>query len=319
MCRRIAVFLLSFIVVYSLNFFIPRLMPGDPFSHNTSVSGEDMEGLSPADLKLLKKYYGMDKPMLEQFRNTVRDNLRGEFGQSILYKKPVIEVIHARLPWTVYMAGTSLLISSLFGTWLSLFCLKRQKTDRIIYNIMSVLGDIPSFIIGILLLFLIAAQVKWIPLAGNVTQFKTHSNLFQYLADVLLHSLMPVSALVLVTIPAFYFTARTSFKTVTGKAYIGYAHAKGLKERIIKYKYVMLNGIMPVVARVFLSAGVVLSATMLIETVFAYPGLGKVLRDAVVYRDYILIQGVFLFSTALILICSLISDLINDYIERVRG
>ena len=136
------------------------------------------------------------------------------------------------------------------------------------------------------------------------------------MADVLVHSLMPILTLIIIHVPGFYFTATSSFKTILGKEYILNARAKGLSERRIRYKYILLNAVLPIVAQFFLSVGNAIGATMVVENVFAYPGLGKVLRDAVIFRDFILIQGVFLLSTSIVLLSSFISDVINQIIIR---
>ncbi|MGI6224846.1 MAG: ABC transporter permease [Peptococcales bacterium] len=314
--KRVFVFLLTFLVVYTFNFFIPRLMPGDPFSHSSSVSGEDMEGLSQKELDRLKAYYGLDKPILAQFTTTIKQNLKGDFGESILYKKSVKDVIMARIPWTIYIMFVTLVTSLFLGIFLALICIKRSQWDAFIYKVMSFVCELPSFIIGVLFLFLIANKVQWIPLAGNITPFKTFNTPLEYISDVFLHSLLPILALVVVTTPVFYFTSRSSFKTIMNKQYVLNAHGKGLSERVVRYKYILLNAILPIVARFFLSVGNCIGATILIENVFTYPGLGKILRDAVMYRDFVLIQGVFLLSTSIVLVSSLLSDLINYYIHR---
>ena len=314
MYKKVTIFLLSFVVIYLFNFYIPRLMPGDPFSHSSTVSGEEMGGLSEEDLQRLKSYYGLDKPLKEQLIDTIKMNLRGDFGQSILYKKSVTEVILKRLPWTLYIMFSTLLISLLLGLFLAQLCIKNTKIDLIIYKIMSMISEIPPFLIGILFLFLIAAKIKWFPLAGNITPFKKYDSQMEFLFDVFRHSILPVTALVIVNIPIFYFTARSSIKTILDKQYILNAKAKGLSEKRIKYKYILLNAVFPIIARFFLSVGSCIGGAMLIENVFAYPGLGKILRDAVMYRDYILIQGVFLLSTTTVLLSSFISDIINSFI-----
>ncbi|NLZ92443.1 MAG: ABC transporter permease [Firmicutes bacterium] len=316
MLSRFIIFLCSFLVIYLFNFFVPRLMPGDPFAHNTAQSGQDMHGLSAEELLRLKAYYGLDKPVREQFINTVKGNLKLDFGQSILYKKSVIEVIMSRLPWTVYIMLSTLLISLFMGLFLALLGIGKPKLDSYILKIMSLLAEIPAFLIGVLLLFLFAAKVSWLPLAGNLTPFYRHTGVLEYLFDVFRHSLLPITALVLNMMPNFYFTARTSLQTILRKEYVFNAHAKGLAEKIIHYKYILLNALFPILARFFLSVGTCIGGTMLIENVFAYPGLGKVLRDAVMYRDYILIQGVFLLSTTVVLFSSFISDVINLYLQK---
>jgi len=275
-----------------------------------------MAGLSEQELARLKAYYGLDKPIVTQFISTVKNNLKGDFGQSILYKKSVAEVILSRLPWTLYIMSATLLISLFLGIILALVCLKKSRLDGYVYRAMSLVCEMPSFLIGVLLLFLVAAQVPWIPLAGNLTPFRRYNSFFELAGDVLVHSFLPILALVVVTTPVFYFTSRSSFKTIMNKEYIVHANAKGLSEKTIKYKYILLNAVLPIIARFFLSVGNCIGATLLIENVFAYPGLGKILRDAVLYRDYILIQGIFLLSTTLVLVASFISDTINYFLEQ---
>lgn len=316
MRKKIAIFILSFMVIYIVNFFIPRLMPGDPFSHSESTSGNEMGELSSEDIERMKAYYGLDKPLGEQFINTVRGNLRGDFGNSILYKKPVSDVIGQRLSWTLYIMFSTLIMSTVIGVGVAILGLYRPRLNQVLYKIMSFVGELPGFIIGVLLLFLVAANVDWIPLSGNLTPFKKYDGYMDYMADVLVHSLMPILTLVIIHVPGFYFTATSSFKTILGKEYILNAKAKGLSERRIKYKYILLNAALPIVAKFFLSVGNAIGATMVVENVFAYPGLGKVLRDAVIFRDFILIQGVFLLSTSIVLLSSFISDVINQIIIK---
>ncbi|HZK24211.1 MAG TPA: ABC transporter permease [Oscillospiraceae bacterium] len=316
MSRKLLLLVCAFLVIYTFNFFLPRLMPGDPFAHNTAMSGQEMQGLSKAELARLKAYYGLDKPLWEQFKKTIKDNLQFNFGQSILYKKSVAAIITSRLPWTLYIMVSTLIISLLLGVLLALLCLQNSQWDTLVYKGMSLLAEIPAYLVGILLLFLVAARVKAIPLAGNLTPFYQHPNSFSWLVDVVKHSLLPISALVITMMPSFYFTARTSMQSIMTKEYVLNAYAKGLSAKTIRYKYVLLNAIFPLAARFFLNVGHCIGGTMLIENVFAYPGLGKVLRDAVMYRDFILIQGVFLLSTTVVLISSFISDLINYYLQK---
>ncbi|NLP37669.1 MAG: ABC transporter permease [Firmicutes bacterium] len=314
--KRYVVFLCTFLTIYLFNFFLPRLMPGDPFSHNAAYSGQDMQGLSAEDLERLRAYYGLDKPLLVQLLNTIKANLKLDLGQSILYKKSVAEVIKARLPWTLYIMLSTLIFSLLLGLILALSALENGKRDSLIYKSMSLLAEIPSFLLGIILLFFVAAKVDWLPLAGNLTPFYRHGSVVEYVLDVLRHSLLPICALTLNLTPQFYFTARTSLLNIRTKDYVLNAQAKGLNQKIIRYKYIMLNALPPIVARFFLSVGTCIGGTMLIENVFNYPGLGMVLRDAVMYRDYILIQGVFLLSATVVLCASLFSDIINNYLQK---
>lgn len=317
MKKRIAVLLLSFLVIYLFNFSIPRLMPGDPFSYNSADASENVDTeMSQAQKEYMRAYYGMDKPLHQQLLDTIRSNLRGDFGQSIHYKRPAAQIIAERLPWTLFIMGTTLTISLVVGTALALVCIRRPGVDRVVYGTFSLLTEIPSYLIGILLLFLVAAKVKWIPLSGAVTAFAQYESPWQWVQDVLAHGLMPITAMCLFTIPKFFFTARASFLSVSRKLYLLNARAKGLKERHIRWRYIFRNALTPIVARLFLSVGATIGGTMLIENVFAYPGLGTVMREAVKYRDYVLIQDVFLLSAVMVLLSLFFADILNGFLDQ---
>lgn len=319
MKKRLMVLGLSFIVIYLFNFSIPRFMPGDPFEYSSSVAGEEMMGeLTEEQKEEMRKYYGLDKPFGQQLKETIVKNLRGDFGRSIHYKRPVVEILKERLPWTLYIMGATLVISSILGVFVALVSIKSSKADRVIYGCLSLIIEVPPYIVGILLLFLIAAKVKWLPLSGAVTPLVQYGSGLQWVLDVVNHSILPITAMCIVTMPKFYFTARASFLSVLEKPYILNAKGKGLKEKRILWTYIFINGITPVIARFFLSVGGTVGGALLIENVFNYPGLGTVIKEAVRFRDYILIQGVFLLSAIIVLLSLFVADLFNDYMDRGR-
>ena len=320
MLKKTMLLLCSFIVIYLINFTIPRLMPGDPFDYESAAAGEESTTEMTREYKeYLRAYYGLDKPCGVQLVTTVRRNLRGDLGNSIHYRRPVAEVLLQRLPWTALIMGLSLLLSLLVGTALALFCVRRKGADQVIYGILSVLAETPSFLVGILLLFFVAAKVSWIPLAGAVTAFGVYHTEWEWVQDVLIHAMIPIAALTAVTIPGFFFTARASFLSVLEKPYVLGARAKGLTERRIRRRYIFANALAPIIARFFLSVGTAVGGTLLVENVFAYPGLGTVMREAVKYRDYPMIQGVFLLSTVLVLTSLFIADVLNSIVDDRRG
>lgn len=316
MKRKTVMLLLTFLVIYIFTFFVPRLMPGDPFSY-LDYADTDTSGLMSEQHKaVMREYYGMNKPLVTQFAETVRNNLHGNFGTSIYYKGPVLSLVISKLGWSLYMLFSTQVLSLLFGLMLAKLSVNHPRIDTGIYGFMTVMAEVPSFLIGIALLFLVAAQVKWIPLSGAYASFAQYRNGLERISDILIHSIMPVAAMVLATTPMFYFTARTSFLNIMEKKYVYAARAKGIPKPRIWRKYVVLNGMMPVVARFFLCVARCVEATLLVENVFAYPGLGKLMRDAVVFRDYPLIQGVFLVSTVIVLLSSYISDIIGLFIGK---
>lgn len=315
--KRTIIFAITFVLIYIFNFFIPRLMPGDPIE---KIENEAGQGLSTETIAEQRNYYGLDKPLIEQFFSTIKNNLTLNFGQSIYYKKSVSEVVFSRLPWTLYIMLTSIIISAIIGVFLAMATrrkrLDKQTLDNAVFTVMSILAEIPAFLIGALLLFLVAAKVPFIPLSNNLTAFYTHENIFSYLYDLLIHSLMPILAMVLTLCPTFYFVSRASFLSLEQKKFMIQAKAKGLSKFQINIKYLLLNTIFPIIATFFTSIGLSISGTILVENVFMYPGLGTVLQNAVLYSDYMLIQGVFLVSTIFVVVSSYLSDIINAIIGK---
>ena len=320
MGKKLLMLLGAFLVIYLLNFSIPRLMPGDPFDYTSGAAGDDVDAAYSEEQKeLLRAYYGLDKPFFPQLRDTIVDNLHGDFGQSIHYKRPVADILLERLPWSLWIMGSTLALSLLLGVALALLCVRRPWADRALYPALSALAEVPPFLTGVLLLFLVAARAAWIPLSGAYTPFAQYDGLWQRLGDILVHSLMPVCALTLVTVPKLFFTARASFFTILGRPYLTNARAKGLTAGRIRTAYILRNAATPIVARFFLSVGGAVGGTILVENVFAYPGLGTVLREAVQYRDYPMLQGVFLLSAVLVLLSLAAADVSPPLTERRRG
>ncbi len=317
MRKKLSVLLLSFLVIYLFTFLLPRWMPGDPFTYNSSDVSENVDGdMSEEQKEYMRSYYGMDKPLLQQLWTTVGKHLQGDWGQSIHFKFPVADLIGERLPWTLWIMGASLTLSLLLGVFLALLSIRRPKADTVLYSLSSLLTEIPAYLVGIILLFLIGAKVDWIPLSGGKTAFATYDSLWAQLCDILLHSLLPLTAMCIFTVPKFYFTARSSFLSVKEKGYMLNAKAKGLSEGRIRRRYLLRNGITPIVVRLFLSVGSTIGATILIENVFAYPGVGLLMREAVKYRDYILMQDIFLLSAVLVLLSLFLGDLLNSLVDK---
>lgn len=311
--KKIIVLISSFFVIFLINFMIPYLMPGDPFLYSSGEAGIDnTTSYSEAQLEELRAYYGLDKPVLERLVDSVKGYLQGDFGQSIHYKSSVLDIIASRLPWTLYIMGVTLVLSMVIGVSFALWGIRRGRIDSVLHPILSILEEVPTFLIGILLLFLIAAKSDIFPISGGATAFATYTSYGQWLYDIGIHSILPIGALVLTTIPSFYFTARASFMSIMSEPYVLNAKAKGLKELWIRWRYIFVNGFTPIVACFFLMVGASIGGTMLVENVFAYPGLGTILYEAVSYRDYPLIQGIFLVSTIMVLISLFLADVLNE-------
>ena len=215
--------------------------------------------------------------------------------------------------------AAAIALSLAAGVALALLCVRRKWADRVLYPFFSAICEVPPYLVGLLLLFCVAARVAWLPLSGGQTAFAQYAGPAQRLADLALHALLPLAALCVATVPGFFFTARASFLSVLGQPYLVMAQAKGLREGRVRWAYILRNAAAPILAKLFLSVGGLVGGALLVENVFAYPGLGTVLREAVRYRDYPLIQGVFLLSALLVLCSMLAADALGRRADRGAG
>ncbi|MBS7525850.1 ABC transporter permease [Fusibacter paucivorans] len=312
----------TLIVVLVLNFFLPRIMPGDPFNFISVEEGSVTVTLTEDQIAHYHAYYGMDKPMLEQFTTYISRTLRGDLGISIYYNRPVSEMIGERLIWTLLLVISALGISSLFGSALGLISAYHAREssilDDLLLRMMTILSEIPDFIIGLALLIYFGAHLKWFPLAGATTAFAVYDSAFDAFRDYVHHAALPCLTLSLSSIGDFYLLSRQSAVSVLTEPYILTARAKGLRKRRLIFHHVLANAISPILARIFMKMGGMLSGAVLVEVVFAYPGIGKLMREAVSMRDYVLIQGIFFYVAVLILIFNTAADMIFKKMKQ-RG
>lgn len=310
-------YLLVLIVMLLINFFLPRLMPGDPFLYLSVEDGTVSAVFSQEQIGHYKAYYGLDQPLHVQFWNYLTGLLRGNLGYSIYYNTSVTQMIFSRMPWTLFIVVSSLLLSSIIGVALgAASAWQRDKAaDRIMYFAMIVISEIPAFLLGVLFLFVFAAQMKWFPLSGGSTVFVSFDSVWAKAGDILNHAFLPILTLTLTRIGGFFLLSRNSMLTVLSKDYIRTARAKGIGKRGVIFRHALKNALPPIVARVFMSLGTLFGGAVLVENVFAYPGVGRLMREAVGNRDYVLIQGVFLTITVTVLLMNWLAELIYKKLD----
>ncbi|HBS60728.1 MAG TPA: ABC transporter permease [Firmicutes bacterium] len=316
-CIKTAEYAVTFFCIISLNFFLPRLMPGDPFTFLSANSDEISVAYSEEQLAKYKAYYGLDKPLASQYVNYLGNLLRGNIGYSIYYHEPVLTIIGRRALWTIALVAASLALSCAAGIILGgISAWQRDKAaDGILYYFMICFAEIPSFIIGLLLLFAGAAWLGWFPLSGGITPFAAFTSPFSKALDILHHAALPVVTLTLARLGEFYLITRGSMLSVLSKDYISTARGKGLSNRRILFGHALRNAAIPVVTRVFLSLGTVFGGAVLVENVFNYPGVGQLMRESVMLRDYVLIQGIFLFFAVSVLLMNFAADLLYKKLD----
>jgi peptide/nickel transport system permease protein len=261
---------------------------------------------------MYRHQYGLDRPWPVQYAVYLGGLIRGDLGYSIYYNQDVAKILMARLPWTLFLVLSAVFLSTFAGCLLggvSASC-RNTALDRLLYPFMIALTEVPSFLLGLVLLFVFAAGMKLFPLSGAMTHFAGDASIAARGIDIARHAVLPIATLTLVRTGAMYLLARNSMTTVLSKDYIRTARAKGLGPLRILARHSLRNAMVPVITRVFLGLGGLVGGAILVENVFAYPGLGLLMRESVMVHDYPMIQGIFLLVTVIVLVANLLADFI---------
>ncbi|WP_020592772.1 ABC transporter permease [Kiloniella laminariae] len=295
----------TFILVMIIIFLLVRLLPGDP-----AIAMADAKA-TEAQLEALRQRLGLNEPLWTQFFYFVRNVLAGDLGQSILLKAPVADVILERLPVTVFLTLYAVLFSILIAGPLAAVAAlnKNRRADIIIRGLFQVGLSTPVFYIGLLLLTFLAAFLRWFPVGGYGQTFWQH----------MYHLLLPALTVALYTSAIIMRNLRSAIIEVIDAEYVQFARAKGLSEGLILRRHVLRNALVSTVTLLGLSIGNLMSGTLVTETVFAVPGVGRLMLDAIFARDYPLIQGLTLTFAVLVSLVFLLTDMIQSWLDpRLR-
>jgi len=314
---KIAQYALVLLVALTLNFLLPRFMPGDPLQY---IVGEDIGRLTPAERDAIRVQYGLDRPVVEQFARYVGDLARGDLGWSIGRKAPIGDVLKERLPPTVLLTGAALILSTLIGVALGAFAAWRRgrRSDLGILTGFIFLESMPAFWVGMLLIAIFSVNLRVLPIFGMETPYVRYEGL-RRVADIGQHLVLPLATLTIVSISAMFLTARYSMLGVLGEEYITVARAKGLRETWVLFRHALRNALLPVATLFMLRVGFVISGAVVVETVFNWPGVGRMLFDAVLARDYPLLQAGFILTTFAVVAANALVDVVYPFLDpRVR-
>jgi len=258
----------------------------------------------------LVERFALDQPLWQQLGAYFVALFQGELGYSYYYNATVLSVILGHLPWTLLLVGTSLLLSTILGIVLGIESGWRRgsKTDRTLLAGLMSLNGFPDFFLGMLLLIAFGVVLGIFPLAGALTPYSGLSGL-ALLLDILRHLLLPVAALTLAHLGGSYLLTRNTMITVLKEPFMLTAKAKGLSQRVLKYRHAGRNSMLPVVTQAGIWMGRVVTGALFVEIVFAYPGVGYLTYEALLARDYPIIQGVFLMVAISVLVANFLIDL----------
>ncbi len=302
---RVSQYALVLWVAVTLNFLLPHAAPGEPVEYLFTGGAES---LTSEQLAQLRASYGLDRPLLEQYGTFWAGLARGDLGLSVQYNRPVAEVLLDRLPWTLALVGIGLLGSIVIGVLLGAIAAWRRgsRSDGGLIAGVLALDAMPSFWIGMILIAVFSVELGWFPSFGATTITADGAAWF---AEVAQRMVLPAATITLAALGAFFLLARGAMVSVLGEPFVRLARAKGLPERRVALRHALRNALLPVYTNLTVTVGTLLSWVVVVETVFAYPGLGRLIYDAFTVRDYPLLQGGFLLITVAIVALNLLADL----------
>jgi peptide/nickel transport system permease protein len=316
LARRLGLYLVAAWAAITVNFFLPRLMPGDPLSRMfASYQGQ----LEPEALAALRRTYGLtDAPLLAQYASYLGHVAHGELGVSLTYfPAPVTQVMATGMFWTLLLAGTSVLVSFVLGTLLGIVVAWRDdgRLDAWVVPALSFLGAFPYFWLAMLVLYGLGFQLGWFPLGHAYDDALTPAWSFEFVADVARHAVLPAFTLVVATIGGWTLGMRSTMISVLGSDFVTFALAKGLSPTRVMLRYAARNALLPSLTQLGMALGFVLGGALLTEMVFGYPGQGYLMLQAVRSQDYPLMQGIFLGITLAVLAANALIDLAQLWLD----
>jgi len=308
--RRLAFYLAAFLAAATINFFLPRVMPGDPIQIMFAGAGSD---LSMENLNALKLTFGfIDAPLGEQYLAYLKSVFTGDLGRSIrFFPLPVTELLGRALIWTVGLVGTATIISFALGTFLGVMAAWRRGTlfDTLVSLISIFSSSVPAVVVSLIMLFAFGYTLGWFPNGYAANPMLDPGWNWTYISSVLYHGTLPMLTMVLVLTGGFAVTMRNNMINLLGEDYIVMGRAKGLADQRVMLWYAARNALLPTVSALAISLGSVLGGSLIIEVVFNYPGMGNTLYQAILARDYPVIQGELLILTGAMLTANFIVDL----------
>ena len=316
--RRTVYALITLFAVTCITFAIPRIMPGSPITYfaNPHII------TSPAALEALKQRFGLDKPVWVQF-TLYLENLFSwppNFGLSYLfYPTPVFTVIMEYLPWTLFLVGVSTIITAIIGILIGVVTGSRpgSKLDTSVISVSMILWTMPFFWLGIILLWIFGLTFHLFPIAGAASRGFSASNPLGIsdIPDVLWHAFLPMMTLVIAAYAGYSLIMRNTMVNELSQDYILMARAKGLSERAVLLGHAARNAMLPMITLIGLNVGYVVSGALLVEIVFAYPGLGYLTYRAVLAHDFPLLQGLFFIVSVAVVTANYLADLTYAFFD----
>lgn len=318
--RRSVIFLVTIFAVIVINFFLFRVMPSNPVDILISPL-QGQEKMGPEVREALMRDLGLDKPLYIQFFVYLKNVFTLNFGYSFVSPRPVAKIIRERLVNTLVLMLSGNVLSIFMAVTLGVIAAWKHNSNVDIASLISALtlSSMPMFWVGGIILLIFSVRLDLFPMFGTVRIGYSHPNLLSFLSDYLHHLTLPMITMALVSYGGLFLIMRNALLDVFSEDYILTAKAVGLSERIIIFKNALRNAMLPLITILAIRLGFMISGSLLTETVFAWPGLGYTIYQAVEYRDYPVLQGTFLIITILVVLSNFLAEIIYGYADpRVR-
>ncbi|WP_416198911.1 MAG: ABC transporter permease [Sporanaerobacter sp.] len=313
--KRIATGILTIIFSFCITFFIIRYAPGNPMKVLAGTDNPNPELIEHLTIK-----YGLDKPIPVQFVNYVKNILKGDLGHSYMSNEPVTKLIKEKVFPTILLTLTSSILAVVVGTFLGVYAARKVGTifDRVMCGLSYFIDATPGFWLGLIFILIFSSTLKILPTSG-MYDLRIENQGFAHVLDVIKHMILPVSTLTIIQIPLYFRISRSSVLQTMSEDFIMTLRATGMRESQIFNKYVLRNAIIPTITMFSLSLAFTISGVALIEIVFAWPGMGRLIMDAIMKRDYPLLTGIYLTISISICIVMIITDIVYALVDpRIR-
>ena len=310
--RRILQMILVLVIATIVVFLLVRFLPGDPIL--MFLSSADLEEITQEQVDIIRHDLGLDKNLFVQYFDWLGGAITGDLGNSIIHRQPVIDDITRRIPITLHLASLAFIISIIVGIPMGIVAAVRRTSwmDNVLTSLGNLGVTLPIFWLGILLIYAFGLKLNWMPIFGYTSPFDDFwKSTHQIIMPVFCLAVAPISSAVRLT--------RSSMLEVMRQDYVRTAWAKGLGERSVIITHALKNGIIPVVAFKGLSLAHIIGGSVLVETVFSIPGMGRLAVEALFSQDYTVIQGVMLVTAIVVLVVNLLIDLSYGWLDpRIR-
>jgi len=303
-----AIPLLFWVIV--INFMIIHLAPGDPVSF---LAGQ--YEATPEYIESMRREYGLDKPLLTQLGVYLFKVIQGDFGYSMRFQQPVLALIFSRLPATFLLMGTGLVIASVLGVFLGIFYTRRSEVSENTAILIAIAGhSMPTFWLGQILLIIFSLHLGLFPTQGMMSMRVQETGLSAVL-DVLHHLVLPALTYATYHLTLIFRLTRAKMLEILSQDYVITARGKGLDRRTILYRHALPNAILPVVTVIGVNVGFMLAGSVLTETVFGWPGMGRLMYEGVLARDYPVLLGLFIVISVMVVLANLATDIVYALID----